>query len=51
LKEINSKSSKTSNPQIDQIFNKTLKYCERFNKFGFTDNPERASEKAKEHRK
>lgn len=40
-----------SNPQNDQIFNKTLQYVERFNKFGFTDTSDRAALKAVELRK
>ena len=51
LKDKNTKLSKISNPQIDQIFNKTLQYVERFNKFGFPDNSDRAAAKAVELRR
>jgi DNA-directed RNA polymerase subunit F len=51
LKDKNTKLTKVSNPQIDQIFNKTLQYVERFNKFGFTESSDRAASKAVELRK
>jgi hypothetical protein len=51
LNDKNTKLTKISNPQIDQIFNKTLQYVERFNKFGFTDTSDRAALKAVELRK
>jgi len=51
LKDRNTKLTKISNPQIDQIFNKTLSYVERFNKFGFTETSDKAASKAVELRK
>ena len=51
LSDKNSKLAKISNPQIDQIFNKTLNYCERFNKVGFTDTSDNAANRALELRK
>ena len=39
-----------TNPQIDQIFKKTLNYCERFNKVHF-ENVEKNSQRSQEIRR
>ena len=51
LKDKNVKLSKTPNPQINQIFNTTLQYVERFNKFGFPESNDKAAAKAVELRR
>ena len=50
LKDKTLKLSKMTNPQIDQIFKKTLNYCERFNKVNF-ESLEKNSQKSQEIRR
>jgi hypothetical protein len=51
LKEKNLKMSKISSSQMNPVFNKTLSYVERFNKFGFPESTDTAGLKALEIRK
>lgn len=51
LKDKNLKMSKISSSQVNPVFNKTLSYVERFNKFGFPESTDSAGLKALEIRK
>lgn len=50
LKDKTLKLSKMTNPQMDKIFQKTLQYCERFNKINF-ESVEKNSQRSQEIRR
>ncbi len=50
LKDKTLKLSKMTNPQMDKIFQKTLQYCERFNKINF-ETVEKNSQRSQEIRR